>query len=326
MVSRSGIVVNNLVLRYRSFGPPHESLMLEEADVTTTTDDVLRVAMSVVPVNPSDLIPVTGAYAHRIQLPAIAGYEGVGVVINAPSAYAGLVGRRVLPLRGPGTWQRFVDCDPAFAVTVPNDVDDLTAARSYINPLAALRMLKNWPVQGKRVLLTGAGSTCANLLGLWARLQGAAEVVGIYRSHSRAEQIRELGIIPLALNDSSAIKNIAAETDITFDALGGTVAISVIDAMKLGSTFVGYGLLSGCPVVPSRQPRAQFTRFHLRDELVTMESEIWQQQFQAIWPLLLDSRLPETRNFPLSHWRRAIKSFAIPGRKKPMIDFRRCAI
>ena len=36
--------------------------------------------MLVRPINPSDLIPITGAYAHRIPLPNIPGYEGVGIV------------------------------------------------------------------------------------------------------------------------------------------------------------------------------------------------------------------------------------------------------
>lgn len=314
--------MNNLALRYRSFGSPLERLRLEETAVTTIPEDALRVAMSIAPINPSDLIPITGAYAHRIELPAIAGYEGVGVVIDAPSRYAALIGRRVLPLRGAGTWQRFVDCDPELAVTVPGDVDDLVAARSYINPLAALKMLERWPVQGKRVLLTGAGSTCANLLGLWARHQGAAEVIGVYRSHNRVERMRELGIAPLSINDSLAIKRIAADADISFDALGGTIANSVLEAMKPGSTLVGYGLLSGCSIAPSSQSRARYVRFHLRDELATMGSADWQQRFQALWPLLRDSGLPAARIFALENWRCAIKNFATPGREKPMIDFR----
>ncbi|VDZ88844.1 alcohol dehydrogenase [Lelliottia amnigena] len=67
------------------------------------------------PVNASDLIPMTGAYRHRTPLPAVAGYEGVGVVTEGPPHW---LGKRVLPLRGQGTWQNSVDCPMALAVPV----------------------------------------------------------------------------------------------------------------------------------------------------------------------------------------------------------------
>jgi NADPH:quinone reductase-like Zn-dependent oxidoreductase len=41
-------------------------------------------------------------------------------------------------------------------------------------------MLNLYPPQGKRVLLTAAGSDCAILLGQWARSAGAEEVYGIH--------------------------------------------------------------------------------------------------------------------------------------------------
>ena len=127
-------------LTYRTFGQPLETLNMETADVPRC-EGKLRVRMLCAPVNPSDLIPITGAYSHRIKLPAVAGYEGVGRVIDAPRKYAYLIGKRVLPLRGDGTWQTILDCDPALAVPVPDAIPDVVAARAYINPLAALTML-----------------------------------------------------------------------------------------------------------------------------------------------------------------------------------------
>lgn len=314
--------MNNHAIRYRSFGAPSDQLVLEQSELTKRPSQSLRVAMLLVPVNPSDLIPVTGAYVHRIKLPAVAGYEGVGEVVEAPSAYAGLIGQRVLPLRGNGTWQRFVDCDPALAVAVPDDIDETVAARSYINPLAALCMLRRWPVHGKRVLLTGAGSTCANILGLWARRQGALEVTGIYRSYNRVTELERLGIKPLHISDRRMIADAATQAKVTFDALGGVVASAVLETMRPGSTFVGYGLLTGKPVASARKPHAQYRRFHLRDELATMAPKVWQQQFCALWPRLRGLTWPEPQIFALDEWREAIAAFAAPGRKKPMIAFR----
>lgn len=313
--------MKNASLCYRSFGPPLDNLELVESDAVSRPEGALRVAMSLVPVNPSDLIPVTGAYAHRIALPAVAGYEGVGVVVGASPAYSGLIGRRVLPLRGAGTWQRFVDCDPRLAVPVPEDVGDVVAARGYINPLAATMLLRRWPVRGKRVLLTAAGSTCAGLLGTWARQDGAAEVNGILRSPGGAARLSALGIAPVSQNDNRAIDRLADGADLTFDALGGSLATRILARMKPGSSFVGYGLLSGRPVVPSRSNRAGLYRFHLRDEIAPMAPAAWQQAFRVLWPRLLRTALPEVATFPLPQWRAAIRHFSTPGTGKPLIGF-----
>lgn len=155
--------MENRALWFRSFGRPADVLSLETARLPTRPAGSLRVRLSAAPINPSDLIPITGAYRHRVFPPLVAGYEGLGTVMDADDAHRALIGRRVLPLRGPGTWQRYVDGDPRWAVAVPDDVDDALAARGYINPLAAHLMLKRWPASGRRVLLTAAGSSCANL-------------------------------------------------------------------------------------------------------------------------------------------------------------------
>ncbi|MEI2385933.1 alcohol dehydrogenase [Breoghania sp. JC706] len=312
--------MKNQALIYRAFGDPLQALRLETVDLAPRAPGTLRVEMALVPVNPSDLIPVTGAYSHLITPPVVAGYEGVGRVVEADDA--ALVGRRVLPLRGPGTWQRFVDCDPTLAVPVPDDVDDPAAARGYINPLAALRMLTRWPVAGKRVLLTAAGSSCATLLGHWARLQGAREVVGLYRSQARLERMRGLGITPLHEGDVEAVLEVARKADVTFDAVGGPLGSLIVNAMREGSVFAGYGLLSGEPVTPDGFPRAAFERFHLRDDLAVMSAADWQGEFDRLWPLLRQVTFPKAEVFPLERWREAIAAFHVPGGAKPLIDFR----
>ncbi|MEM5318295.1 zinc-dependent alcohol dehydrogenase family protein [Paraburkholderia sp. JHI869] len=308
-------------LIYRSFGAPIKQLDLETLDLPPVNPTQMRVAMTVSPVNPSDLIPITGAYSHRIQLPAVAGYEGVGRVIYAPETHTELIGRRVLPLRGTGTWQSYVDCSPDLAVPVPDTISDLVAARAYINPLAALTMLDAFPVTGKRVLLSGAGSTCAELLGRWAQEQGAVKVQGIYRSDNRVSRLVACGIQPVSMNDLHAVKAAASEADLVFDALGGPVGSIVIDAMRDGTVFVGYGLLSGQSIQPSGTPRASYRRFHLRDSLVTMTPGTWQRQFQRLWHALRDADLPPVQVFAIDDWQRAVEQTARPGAVKPVLRF-----
>jgi len=308
-------------LIYRSLGAPLETLKMEASDVPGLSEGKLRVRMLCAPVNPSDLIPITGAYSHRIKLPAVAGYEGVGCVMDAPREYSYLVGKRVLPLRGDGTWQTILDCDPALAVPVPDTISDITAARAYINPLAALTMLETWPVKGKRVLLTGAGSNCAEYLGAWAYQHGAKDVVGIYRSESRVARLEKLGIKPVSIQNMSQISYVAHESDMVFDALGGPVAANILQLMVSGTTFIAYGLLTGQAIQLDSKPRAHFRRFHLRDSLARVSAEAWQHKFSAIWKLLGQSAMPDYQVLPGQKWRQAIEMAFRPSAQKVLLNF-----
>lgn len=312
--------MKNQVFTYAAFGDPLHQLRREITDLPTLAPSRMRVRMIAVPVNPSDLIPVTGAYAHRITLPAIVGYDGVGEVIAAPEAYSTLIGKRVLPLRGAGTWQAYVDCDPELAVPIPEHIGDLVACRAYINPMAALLMLDRWSAAGKRVLLSGAGSMCAELLGRWASKSGAAKVEGIYRSEARIPSLIAAGIDPVSIHDLDGVIASAGNADLTFDALGGTIGSTVLEHMPNGSSFIGYGLLSG-QSISAFGAGAAYHRFHLRDSLAAMTVDMWQAQFRRLWPMLNEVPLSPVAIFPSDRWEEALQHSASSGGPKVVLSF-----
>ena len=314
--------MTNLALRYDRFGPPREVLEAVSLPMPESAPGRLLVEMILAPINPSDLIPITGAYSHLIKPPMIAGYEGVGRVVEAPEQYAHLVGQRVLPLRGDGTWQRFLQCDPEIAVPVPDMIPDDLAARGYINPLTASYLLREWPVAGKRVILTGAGSFIAAVLAQWAQQDGAREVIGIYRSPERREVLAALGVVPVHESDSQQIAVLAQGSEITFDAVGGAGAMAILNAMPKGAECVGYGLLSGQSVFPNAQTQANLRRFRLRDRLKDLSPTAWQDGFKTLWPRLAKTNLPGIEVFEATDWRKALDAFDRPGRAgKPLLRF-----
>ncbi|HGM6862430.1 TPA: zinc-dependent alcohol dehydrogenase family protein [Serratia rubidaea] len=310
----------NSALWYREFGAPEAVLRLENAPPAALTAGNVRVAMRLAPVNASDLIPLSGAYRHRVVPPAVAGYEGVGVVTETTPGAEHLLGRRVLPLRGEGTWQRVVSCPAALAVPVPDAITDLQASRAYINPLAALLMLDLYNPAGRRVLLTAAGSDCGRLLGQWALQRGAAEVAGICRSPAHADTLAACGITPVAQSERMRIDQLAAAADIVFDATGGALAQQLLEAMRPDGLFVCYGLLSGQPfTLQRRYPTVRW--FHIRNCLADIGTAQWQALFGRIWPLLAQSRCGGARIYPLEEWRAALALYRQPGRQvKPVMD------
>ncbi|WP_165064673.1 zinc-dependent alcohol dehydrogenase family protein [Paludisphaera rhizosphaerae] len=304
-------------LWYRRFGPPAEVLSLEQADRPARIPGRVRVQMTAAPINPSDLIPITGAYRHRVEPPQVAGYEGVGVIVEADDTH--LLGRRALPLRGEGTWQTSVQVVPERLILVPDDISDDVAARAYINPLAALLMLERWPATDRRILLTGGGSSCARLLGAWALADGAREVVAVHRSPGHSAALAGLGFRPIA-EDDLALPAIARGCDLVFDAVGGNVAASILPYMARGD-FVSYGLLSGQPF-GWRTDGVRIHRFHLRDGFESMADSVWRGWFDRLWPRLRVAPMPAVRRFPIEEWRAALAAFDEPGRSfKPLLEF-----
>lgn len=312
--------MENLALWYRRFGEPESVLQPEAAPPGALAPGHLRVRMLFSPVNASDLIPITGAYRHRTPLPAVAGYEGVGVVIQAPAPFDYLLGKRVLPLRGQGTWQRYVDCPAEYAIPVPDAIDARLAARAYINPLAAQMMLTRYPPRGKRVLLTAAGSDCAILLGQWARQAGAEAVYGIHRSAVHAQRLEAMGIVPVAQHDAQRIGSIAARSDLVYDATGGALAEAILSVMPEQGVFVCYGLLNGQPFRQQR-PVPRVAWFHIRNGLDALSAEAWRAEFDRIWLRLPASRYSDVTVYPLAEWRRAIGAWRQGGRTcKPLLS------
>ncbi|TCC03468.1 alcohol dehydrogenase [Kosakonia quasisacchari] len=311
----------NTALVYRSFGEPQTVLQAETTVLAPLPAGDVRVKMHLAPVNASDLIPVTGAYSHRITLPAVAGYEGVGVVIQTHDANADLLGKRVLPLRGQGTWQQYVDCPAELAVPVPDDIDDTLAARAYINPLAAQMMLEHYPVHGQHVLVTAAGADCAGYLAQWARRQGAKSVTGIYRSAIHACRLSACGVIPLADTDSAAIKKAASKASVIYDATGGALAEMLLQSMPKTGQFISYGLLSGQPFsIQRRLPAVHW--FHVRNYLDAMTADGWQQAFCTLWERLRATPVSEVTLIDFQQWRQAITLYQTPGRiAKPLLSF-----
>lgn len=311
--------MNNLSLRYCRFGAPAKVLELVTLPTPSIAPGHIRVRMQLAPVNASDLIPITGAYRHRISLPAIAGYEGVGIVVEAEGESRWLLGKRVLPLRSEGVWQHYVDCPAELAIVVPEAIEMPLAARAYINPVAASLMVAHFPPRGKTVLITAAGSDCALLLAQWARAAGAHQVAGIYRSPASAQVFETLGITAIHHRDTQAIQRWACVADIVYDAVGGTLADFMLDNMRSGSRFISYGLLSG-KAFNMRRSNPDIHWFLIRDYLHHMSVAAWQAMFIELWPKLQRSYLNDSEAYPLQQWRAALAAYQSgAGGKKPLL-------
>lgn len=223
--------------------------------------------------NPSDAITISGAYPSRTTFPFVPGFEGVGQVVAVGAEVdESLLERRVLPLGSSGNWQQLRLADASWCVPVPDGLGDEQACFAYINPLTAALMVERFATsQTRRVVVTAATSTIAGHLAELLNESGI-EPVAVTRGTPGRSVRDDVGWS--AVIDSSRAgwtERLHASVggpgaDVIFDAVGGDLGPSLIDALRPGGALVLYGLLSGRPLPPACFDRGVgISMFRLRD-------------------------------------------------------------
>lgn len=310
--------MKNHCLIYRAFGLPQEVVQLEEQPLTLRQGEVL-VKMLVAPINPSDLIPIHGAYAHRINLPQIAGYEGVGKVIQVTDPQdKQMIGQYVLPLRGEGTWQTYHTVPKSELVIVPSSVDLLTAAQMYINPVTAwLISTKELNLnKGDHILLNAGNSSISRIFIQLSKIL-SFKVIAIVRHEKYKEELTELGADLVVLwDEETTLPQILAHTKgkgvrAAIDQVGGKSGETMARAIQPYGKFVAIGLLSGQQVDWSliQTLPIQAKVYHLRHWADSVSNEEWQKQFQQLFRLVEEGQLnllTTAPMYPISEYRQAL--------------------
>ncbi|TQR17158.1 zinc-dependent alcohol dehydrogenase family protein [Psychrobacillus lasiicapitis] len=254
------------------------------------------------PINPSDLIPIRGAYAHRITLPNIPGYEGVGIVEDiGPLVSRHLIGKRVLPLRGEGTWQEHVKTSSEFAVPIPDSIDDITAAQMYINPITAMVVCnEELKLKPADVLLVNAcGSSIGRIFAQLSKILGF-RLIAVTRNDKHTAELLNLGASFVI--DTSKSPLYETVMDLTngkgayaaIDSIGGSSGTDLAFCVQPNGHFLTIGLLSGVQVNWGdivKRAKVNANIFHLRNWNKNVCANKWQETFNYLIRLLEDKRM-----------------------------------
>ncbi|MFD1064847.1 zinc-dependent alcohol dehydrogenase family protein [Oceanobacillus locisalsi] len=313
-----------------TFGNPNDVLKIAEKEIAPPKTGEVLVRMLARPINPSDLIPVRGSYAHRIPLPYIPGYEGVGVVVDVgANVSAELIGHRVLPLRGEGTWQDFVRTPAAFAVPVPAAIHTNTAAQLYINPVTAwvtlTEVLQLRP--GKVLLVNACGSAIGHLYAQLASILNL-HLIAVVRNRKHRQMLLNLGALEVVDTSSQSLFEIVMDktngigADAAIDSLGGSAGSELAGCLRSQGYFLSIGLLSGQQMDwGTFADKVTMNIFHLRHWNKKAGQAKWQRTFQQIIKLVEKKELLlgfEKANYDLADLKKAL-DIAADGRKGKVI-------
>jgi len=213
-----------------------------------------RIALLAAPINPSDVLTLTGEYGMLPPLPAIGGNEGVGRVIElAPDASGPAVGQTVLLPIGIGTWASEMIADAAKLVPLPNDADPQQLAMLTVNPPTAALMLSEYVTlaAGEWVIQNAANSGVGSFLIQLAKLRGF-KTVNIVRRESALQGVLDMGGDVALVDGTGLAKRVREATQgakirLGIDAVGGTATDRLSACLTESGTLVNYGLMSGEP-------------------------------------------------------------------------------
>ncbi|MGE8204523.1 zinc-dependent alcohol dehydrogenase family protein [Heyndrickxia sp. NPDC080065] len=289
-------------IMFHEFGNPEEVLRLVNKSVKPPSTGEILVRMKMSPINPSDLIPIRGAYAHRISLPTIPGYEGVGVVEEVgPSVSQDLIGKRVLPLRGEGTWQGLVRAPAELAVPIPDSIEDHIAAQLYINPMTAwvtcTEILELGP--GDVLVMNAAGSAIGRIFAQLSQIIGF-QFIAVTRNNHYTDELLQLGAAHVIDTSNTSLQEMVMElTDgrgasAAIDSIGGTEGTKLAFCVRPNGNFLTIGLLSGIPIQwkkVSESTKLNIKLFHLRHWNAKVSVQTWQETFQTLIHLIENKSL-----------------------------------
>jgi mitochondrial enoyl-[acyl-carrier protein] reductase / trans-2-enoyl-CoA reductase len=241
-------------VRFAAFGTPHEvAECVEVPDVGAPGLDEVVIEVEAFPINPADLLTITGGYAVRPQLPATLGAECVGRIASVGSDVQGLApGDRVINL-GRDNWCQRRRVPAAQALAVPADADVLQLAMLKVNPATALLMLRSYVTfqPGDWVIQDAANSGVGTNLIRLAKADGI-RTINVVRRSALTQPLQAIGADVVVVDGDDLAARVQGATGgasirLAIDAIGGAMVLRLADCLAEGGTVVNYGLLSGQP-------------------------------------------------------------------------------
>lgn len=239
---------------------PQASITAVESATPEPTAGQALLHVLAAPINPSDVLTLTGLYGMLPPLPAVGGNEGVGrVVALGPDTPGPAIGQTVLLPVGCGTWSTHVLADARTLMPLPNDADPLQLAMMTVNPPTALLMLREFVdlQPGEWVIQNAANSAVGSYLIQLAKARGL-KTVNVVRRESAVAGVREVGGDVVLMDAPDLAKRVREATDgaairLGIDAVGGASTDHLAMSLAEGGVLVNYGAMSGepCQVSPA---------------------------------------------------------------------------
>ena len=230
---------------YDTFGAPPEVLKTVEAPSAPLTPGTVRVKVLRAPINPSDVIQVAGQYGVRPPLPAVAGNEGLGRVVEGDGLPSGQL---VLLPGSAGTWVTELIAPVETLIPLPEgDLDQLSML--LVNPATALLLLTEFGgvSAGDWVIQNAANSAVGAYVIQLCKARGI-NLVNVVRREAAAQDLRARGATHVYVEGPDLAERIKSDTgaEITrgLDSVAGLATGSLAETLSPGADLICFGAIS----------------------------------------------------------------------------------
>ena len=246
-----------LKAQYETRGPvPQDVIHPVEFEEPTLESGQVLVEVLAAPINPSDVLTLTGEYGQLPPLPAVGGNEGVGRILKlGPDVEDADIGRVVLLPIGCGSWATHIVADAKHLVPLPDKADPQQLAMMSINPPTASLMLSEFVKleRGEWIIQNAANSAVGLYIAQLAKLRNY-KTVNVVRREDAVEVVREAGGDVVLVDGDDLPARVKEATDgakirLGIDAVAGKAIGRLAECLTRGGTLVNYGRMSGEPCV-----------------------------------------------------------------------------
>jgi NADPH2:quinone reductase len=238
------------------FGGP-EVLAPRDVPAPLPGPDEVRIRVAAAGVNFGDTVVRAGGAPVAIDLPLVPGSEVAGTVealgagVKRPELGTRVLAPLFLAGRLGGGYAELATMDAGLLVSLPDDIGFDQAVALSMQGLTAWLLMRQFPVAGRRVLVTAAAGGVGSLVVQLARLGGAATVAAAAGTPEKLDHTLALGA-DVAVNYDRAdwADAVRATTDghgpdIVFETVGGAIREASFDVLAPTGTMVIYGGSSG---------------------------------------------------------------------------------
>jgi NADPH:quinone reductase-like Zn-dependent oxidoreductase len=228
---------------------PSRTIEVLDVDEPRCPDAGVLVAVEARPINPADLLLLTGRHVFTPTLPATVGIEGAGRVIAAGPTSQLRPGDVVGIPRG-GTWSERLAFEDDEVLRLPAGVDIEQAAMLCVNPFTAVGLLEGL-APGATIVLNAGTSAVSRLVLSLARRRGL-RALAVVRDTRSVDELLNLGAAAVLVDGDDLAQRLrdAAGAPIVrgLDAVAGAASGRLFDAIAEGGDLIVYGLLSSSKV------------------------------------------------------------------------------
>ena len=312
-------------LSYSQFGKPTEVIKCSSVELPPLQEGEALIRMRYANINPSDLGMIGGSYGKLLELPAVAGREGMGVIEAIASDASGLaIGDQVrLPENG-GTWRshRIARCEDL--LKIPAEIPPEQAATLFINPPTALMLLESLIdlKPGDWVIQNAANSSVGTWVIQLAKAKGL-KTINLVRRASLENELKALGA-DIVIEDNNdypkALKDLTggAKPKLALNSIGGESVIRMIKCLADEGVCATFGGMVGDLVrFPTRFLifnsvklcgfwMDKWTRTHSREEIQELHDKV----FRYVIEHKISTPIQET--YSLEDFSKALAAFSQP--------------